>query len=74
MRIRRRYTVISGVKAYGAYRVHFFEAEVAGGGMRSDDPDGLIHQVAWVPAQRIPDLRLSHEDQRGILAEFMGNY
>lgn len=71
VRIRRRYTVISGVKAYGAYRVHFFEAEVAGGGMRIGDPDGLIHQVAWVPAQRLPDLRLSHEDQRGILTEFM---
>jgi ADP-ribose pyrophosphatase YjhB (NUDIX family) len=72
VRIRRRYTVVSGVKAYGAYRVHFFEAEATGGRMRSGDPDGLIHQVAWVPAQRLPDLKLSHEDQRGILTAFIG--
>jgi ADP-ribose pyrophosphatase YjhB (NUDIX family) len=71
VRIRRRYTVVSGVKAYGAYQVHFFEAEVTGGGMRINDPDGLIHQVAWVPAERLPDLVLSHEDQREILTEFM---
>ena len=72
VRIRRRYTVVSGVKAYGAFQVHFFEAEVTGGKMRTDDPDGLIHQVTWVPAQRLPDLKLSHEDQREILTEFMG--
>jgi ADP-ribose pyrophosphatase YjhB (NUDIX family) len=33
--------------------------------------NSLIHRVAWVSADRLRDLRLSHEDQRQILMEFM---
>jgi ADP-ribose pyrophosphatase YjhB (NUDIX family) len=46
--------------------------KVVGGEAKAGDPDGLIHRVAWVPADRLPDLRLSHEDQRQVLMEFMG--
>jgi acetyl-CoA carboxylase carboxyl transferase subunit beta len=66
------YAVVEGVKEYGAYRVHYFQADVMGGEAEAGDLDGLIHRVAWVPADRLPDLRFSHEDQRQVLMEFMG--
>ncbi|MFQ5811758.1 MAG: NUDIX hydrolase [Anaerolineae bacterium] len=72
VRIVRPYAVVEGVREYGAYRVHYFQADVVGGEAKAGDPDGLIHQVAWVPAGRLPGLRLSHEDQRQILMGFMG--
>ena len=72
VRIVRPYAVVEGVKEYGTYRVHYLQMDVVGGGMEVGDPDGLIHRVAWVPADRLPDLRLSHEDQRQVLMEFMG--
>lgn len=46
--------------------------EVVGGAAKAGDPDGLIHRVVWVPADRLPDLRLSQEDQRQVLMAFMG--
>ena len=87
VRIVRPYAVVEGVKEYGAYLVHYFQAkipktsevsktsevfEIAGNDAEVGDPDGLIHRVAWVPADRLRDLHLSHEDQRQILMEFMG--
>ena len=69
--IVHRYTIIEGVKEYGSYRVHYFEAKVVGDQAQVADPEGLIHQVAWVPANRLFELPLSHED-RGTLVAFMG--
>ena len=69
--IVRPYTVVEGAKDYGAYQVHYFQAEVVSGEAQVSDPDDLIHRVAWVPADRLPLLRLSHEDQRQILTTFM---
>ena len=71
VRIVRPYAVIEGVGRYGAYRVHYFQAEVVGGQVKTDDPDGLIHQAAWVPVADLPGLRFSHEDLRRISAAFM---
>lgn len=71
VRVLRPYTVVEGVKEYGAYRVHYFEAEVVGGKVRTGDPEGLIHQVAWVPFSQLSDLHLSHKDQRQVLMSFM---
>jgi ADP-ribose pyrophosphatase YjhB (NUDIX family) len=72
VRILRPYGVFEGVGAYGAYRVHYYQAEVVGGRARASDPDGLIRQVAWVPFSRLPDLCLSHEDLKRVLSAFMG--
>lgn len=71
VRLLRPYAVVDGVKAYGPYRVHYFEARVQGGEAESDDPDGLVHRVAWVLASSLPDLALTHPDQRQILTSFM---
>lgn len=71
IRILRRYTTLEGEKPYGMYRVHYFEALVQGGRLRKRDPDGLIHQVAWVPAAQLAELPLSHADQREVLISFM---
>lgn len=73
VRILRRYTTVEGAKAYGPYRVHYFEGEVLGGELRVGDPDGLIHRVIWVPAGALSSLRLTHEDQRDILASFLSS-
>ncbi|MGA9347433.1 MAG: NUDIX hydrolase, partial [Anaerolineae bacterium] len=72
IRIVRPYAVVRGVNDYGSYRVHYFQADVVGGEAKAGDPDGLIHRVAWVPADRLPNLRLSHDDQRQFLMAFMG--
>jgi ADP-ribose pyrophosphatase YjhB (NUDIX family) len=71
VQILRPYCVVEGVKTHGAYRVHFFEAEIVGGEMRARDPDDLIHCVAWIPIEKLHDLQLSHEDQREILTGFL---
>jgi len=71
VRLLQRYTVVDGVKDYGPYRVHYFEAQVQGGDTGKGDPDGLIYRVAWVPADRLPDVALTHPDQRQILISFM---
>ncbi|MGD1996288.1 MAG: NUDIX hydrolase [Anaerolineae bacterium] len=71
LRVTHPYEVIEGAREYGAYRVHYFVAEVAGGEKDVVDPNGLIHRVRWIPADALSNLRLSHEDQRHILLEFM---
>ena len=45
---------------------------MVGGEAEAGDLDSLIHRVAWVLADRLRDLRLSHQDQRQMLMEFMG--
>lgn len=40
--------------------------------LKIGDPDGLIYRVAWVSADKLLDLRLSHEDHRRVLMAFMG--
>ena len=72
VRIMSLYAVVDGTRDYGTYRVYYYHADVVGGEARTRDPDALIHAVAWVPAERIPGLSLSHEDQRWILLTFMG--
>ncbi len=71
VRLLRRYTIVDGVKDYGRYRVHYFEAEVRGSDTGKGDPDGLVYRVAWVAAGSLPDLALSHPDQRQILTSFV---
>jgi ADP-ribose pyrophosphatase YjhB (NUDIX family) len=69
--IVRTVAVVDGVKDYGRIRVHYCEAEVVGGSIRERDPDGLIHQVEWVPRTALDRLALSHADQRSILVSFL---
>jgi ADP-ribose pyrophosphatase YjhB (NUDIX family) len=65
------YTVVEGVKEYGPFRVHYYTVKIPGDTALSSDPDGLIHRVAWIPVHRLPDLQLTHEDQRQILSAYM---
>jgi ADP-ribose pyrophosphatase YjhB (NUDIX family) len=65
------YTIVESTRERGTHRVHYFQADDASGEARVDDPDNLIHQVAWIPTQRLFNLQLSHEDQRHILLTFM---
>jgi ADP-ribose pyrophosphatase YjhB (NUDIX family) len=71
VRIVRPVALILSSGECGTHRVHCFQAEVVGGALRLCDPDGLIQRVEWVPAERLPHLHLSHEDQRGRLMGFL---
>jgi ADP-ribose pyrophosphatase YjhB (NUDIX family) len=65
------YTVIEGVREYGPFQVHYYTVKTLGDKALSSGPDGLIHRVAWIPFHRLPDLKLTHEDQKQILSAFM---
>jgi 8-oxo-dGTP diphosphatase len=71
VRIVCPYTIIEGVREYGSYRVHYFEAQVVGGQAQAADPDGLIQRVAWIPGDRLFELPLTHGDRETLVA-FMG--
>ena len=71
VRIVRPVALVLSSGERGTHRVHYFQAEVVGGAPRLGDPDGLIQRVEWVPAERLPHLHLTHEDQRGLLTGFL---
>jgi len=78
VRILGEYCVSEGIADYGSgpfsYKVHYFEAEVVGGEAAADDPDGLVHRVKWVTAAGLSALRFSHDDQRRLVAQFLGPF
>lgn len=53
--------------------VHYFEAEIVGGKQLINDPDGLIYEIAWKSAHEIESLKLSFEEDRDFLIEYISN-
>lgn len=51
--------------------VYYFEVKLIGGKATIQDPDGLIHEIAWKSAEEIKELDLSFPDDRGMLLEWM---
>lgn len=47
--------------------IHYYAANVIGGGMRIQDPDELIYEIAWKSANEIKKLELSYPDDRTML-------
>jgi 8-oxo-dGTP pyrophosphatase MutT (NUDIX family) len=61
-------------KSYGLdIEVHYFAAKVIGGSPSIQDPDRLIHQVAWKSADEIATLNLSFPEDREFLIELARN-
>lgn len=64
-----------GVKecvSYGiAVRVHYFLVRITDGGPRIQDPDGLIHQIAWKSLADVAHLALTFPEDRRILTRFI---
>lgn len=52
-------------------KVHYFEVEVTGGAAKIQDPDKLIYEIGWKSADEIRYLKLSFEEDRGFLINFM---
>lgn len=62
---------IKGGQSYGFdVEVHVFEVELIEGSAAIQDPDGLIHEVAWKSSQEIETLHLSFPEDRGFLKQY----
>lgn len=62
---------IKGGQSYGFdVEVHVFEVELTGGCAAIQDPDGLIHELAWKSSQEIETLHLSFPEDRGFLKQY----
>ncbi|MDA8346882.1 MAG: NUDIX hydrolase [Thermaerobacter sp.] len=53
--------------------VHYFDVVAVGGEARIQDPDGLIHDVAWRSAEDISHLNLSFPEDRAHLLQFIAD-
>jgi ADP-ribose pyrophosphatase YjhB (NUDIX family) len=51
--------------------VHYFEVRVVGGTPQIQDPDNLIHEIAWKNAKDLTDVKLSFPEDRHYLLELM---
>lgn len=57
-------------QSYGwIVEVHYFQATIVGGSACIQDPDGLIHEVAWKSRNDIMTLNLSFPDDREFLLQ-----
>lgn len=54
-----------------SYHIYYFEALAVGGTLSPDDPDGAIHEAAWMAKDRLRDLPFSHADQRQVLLSYL---
>ncbi|KAB8138079.1 NUDIX hydrolase [Gracilibacillus oryzae] len=53
------------------YEVHYFSVKIIGGKMQIQDPDKLIHEIAWKTMDEIKELELSFPEDLEFLAEWM---
>jgi len=51
--------------------VHYFEVEIVGGECKIQDPDELIHDVAWKSVDDLKELDLSFPEDREYLMSFL---
>lgn len=54
-----------------AYEVHYFAVEITGGEAKIQDPDELIVDIAWKPAEELRVLPLSYPEDREELLGFL---
>ncbi|QFT87583.1 Diadenosine hexaphosphate hydrolase [Bacillus sp. THAF10] len=58
-------SVIYGINV----EVQYFEVEITGGEAKIQDPDNLIHKIAWKSANEISKLELSFPEDREFLIQ-----
>ena len=51
--------------------VQYFEVKIVSGAMEINDPDGLIHDIAWMSEKEIEDLELSFPEDRAFLINLL---
>ncbi|WP_102261482.1 NUDIX hydrolase [Mesobacillus jeotgali] len=61
--------VISGVEV----KVQYFEIKVTGGDSKIQDPDGLIHEIAWKKVSEMSELDFGFKEDREFLMKFTGS-
>lgn len=61
--------VISGVKV----KVQYFEIKVTGGEIQIQDPDGLIHEIAWKKVSEMSETDFCFKEDREFLMKFTGS-
>lgn len=52
--------------------VHYFVVRVVGGTQQIQDPDNLIHEIAWKSAEELMELKLSFPEDRHYLLDLIG--
>ncbi|RAV20448.1 DNA mismatch repair protein MutT [Paenibacillus contaminans] len=58
--------------AFGtAYAVQYFECEIIGGTPTIQDPDGLIHEIAWKSSEELQILPLSFPEDLAFLLSML---
>ncbi|PYI54455.1 NUDIX hydrolase [Paenibacillus flagellatus] len=55
------------------FSVTYYEIELVGGTAAIQDPDGLIHDIAWKTAGEIESLSLSFPEDRAFLLDYIRN-
>lgn len=61
--------VISGVKV----KVQYFEIKVTGGDSKIQDPDGLIHEIAWKKVREMSESDFGFKEDREFLMKITGS-
>jgi ADP-ribose pyrophosphatase YjhB (NUDIX family) len=51
--------------------VHYFDVRVIGGTQQIQDPDNLIHEIAWKNAEELMGLKLSFPEDRDYLLDLI---
>lgn len=54
--------------------VHYFLTTIVGGEMNIQDPDGLIHEIAWKSLDEIRELDLGFPEDRDFLIRLLETY
>lgn len=67
----RELGVKEGVSYGTSVRVHYFLVRITGGEPQIQDPDGLIHEIAWMSPGDVLQLALSFPEDRLILTRFI---
>ncbi|MFC7686449.1 NUDIX hydrolase [Ureibacillus sp. GCM10028918] len=56
-----------------SFEVHYFLVKLVGGTKTIQDPDNLIHDIAWKSINEIQDLELTFPEDRDILEQYLLN-
>ena len=54
-----------------AFEVHYFSVKIIGGDQSIQDPDLLIHDVAWTSVDKLADLELTYPEDREFLIDYL---
>lgn len=56
------------------YEVRYYLVEIIGGNQKIQDPDGLIHDIAWMSAEQVKTLNLSFPEDRDFIIDCITKY